>query len=344
VLDLERRGGEPGPPGAPDAAPRGGAPRAAPVEVVPARGAPLLLSALARAALERRLVHLHTNGANRGSWAAAQVAARARLPGGPAGVLTLHSGLCPPYLAASPGRRRWARLACQGFGQVIAVSQAIADALHGCGVKASRIAVMPAFLGAAPAWDALPARYEALRSRCTRLFAAAVAPGPTYGEDLLLEAFRRVRALDPCAGLAVFGRGSQAGPAGRIGLAQGVLALGEVGHAEAQAIIGASDVFVRPTRADGDANSVREALALGRAVVASDAAARPAGCLVFRTGDAEDLAARMRQAAAAPPPATRPARVTDPAGELMAIYRRIAGERPIPRDSEPLRESPIWPR
>jgi glycosyltransferase involved in cell wall biosynthesis len=46
-----------------------------------------------------------------------------------------------------------------------------------------------------------------------------------------------------------------------------------------------SDIFLRPTRSDGDANSIREALYLGVPVIASDCVERPDQVLTFRTGD-----------------------------------------------------------
>jgi glycosyltransferase involved in cell wall biosynthesis len=49
------------------------------------------------------------------------------------------------------------------------------------------------------------------------------------------------------------------------------------------------NIFVRPTCTDGDANSVREALYLGKPVVASDAVSRPEGCLIFRDGDLDEF-------------------------------------------------------
>jgi glycogen(starch) synthase len=61
-------------------------------------------------------------------------------------------------------------------------------------------------------------------------------------------------------------------------------------------LLAASDVYVRPTRADGDSIAVREALDLGVAVVASDVVTRPAGCVLFATNDARDLAAAIARA------------------------------------------------
>ena len=53
------------------------------------------------------------------------------------------------------------------------------------------------------------------------------------------------------------------------------------------------DVVVRSTLTDGDSMSVREALLLGRPVVASDAASRPEGCILFRAGDHNHLADQL---------------------------------------------------
>jgi glycosyltransferase involved in cell wall biosynthesis len=52
-------------------------------------------------------------------------------------------------------------------------------------------------------------------------------------------------------------------------------------------------LFVRPSFADGDALSVREALSLGVPVLASDVVPRPMGCAVFRAGDFRDLVSKI---------------------------------------------------
>lgn len=310
--------------------------------VVPARGAVRFASALARAAVELRLVHVHTSGANPRSWTVARLASLARLPGAPPPLLTLHSGLCPAYLARSPGSRRRARAACAAFGQVIAVSRPIAEALRACGVPAERTTVLPAFVAAGLVPGAPPRAFAALRGARAPILAAALAPGWTYGEDLLLAAFAALRRLQPRAALAVFGPGTAGGSSAEVGLAGGVLALGELDHAAALAVIAGADLFVRPTRADGDALSVREALALGRRVVASAVGDRPAGCLLFPSGDGAALVARLAEAAALPavPPGGAASPSRDPFLDLLDLYRSLAGPGPIARNSAPLGSPP----
>jgi len=64
-----------------------------------------------------------------------------------------------------------------------------------------------------------------------------------------------------------------------------VLLVGDVSHDTCLSLMAASDVFVRATLEDGDSVSVREALSLGVPVVASSTAMRPAGAILFQTGN-----------------------------------------------------------
>ena len=54
-------------------------------------------------------------------------------------------------------------------------------------------------------------------------------------------------------------------------------------------IIENSDIVLRPTHADGDAITIREALFLGKLILASDIVQRPQGTLLFKTRDQEDF-------------------------------------------------------
>ncbi len=59
-------------------------------------------------------------------------------------------------------------------------------------------------------------------------------------------------------------------------------------------ILRKSDIFVRPTNIDGDANSLREALYFKVPSVASDAVVRPEGTILFKNRDANDLTQKVK--------------------------------------------------
>ncbi len=307
-----------------------GSGRRAGVERVPARGPAAYGAALAAAALEGWLLHVHTNGANVKSWMVALAAGRARRPFGPHGVLTIHSGHCPPWLAGSADRRLLARTASAGYGKVVAVNEPIAAALAAAGVPRRLLTVLSPFSPSLAEPGVAPPALAAVRLRHTPLYCAALAPGPTYGEDLLVPAFERVRARWPRAGLVVFGPGTRRGLAASAGESGGVYALGELEHPAAVATMRVCDVFVRPSRTDGDSVSVREALAVGRLVVASDVGLRPPGCLLFPVGDARALAERLVEAGRAPRPRASVAPLRDPVDDLWAIYSALQGGPPLP--------------
>ena len=86
-------------------------------------------------------------------------------------------------------------------------------------------------------------------------------------------------------------------------------------------VLNGSHVFVRPTLTDGDSVAVREALSMGKIVVASDAVARPPGCLLFETGSAESLITTLRKAVLnfenLPP-----GEGIDATGDLVTLYQR----------------------
>jgi glycosyltransferase involved in cell wall biosynthesis len=112
-----------------------------------------------------------------------------------------------------------------------------------------------------------------------------------------------------------------------LGLARRAVCLGEVSHERCLAFIRAGDVVIRSTFADGDAMTIREALAFGVAVVASDTAFRPEGVTLFRKGDVSDLAAKLGHVLAVPRAGgSAPLASHDqPAQELWQLYSELAG-------------------
>jgi glycosyltransferase involved in cell wall biosynthesis len=71
-----------------------------------------------------------------------------------------------------------------------------------------------------------------------------------------------------------------------------MLLLGDVEHDRCLSVMGASDLFLRPTLHDGDSLSVREALSLGVPVVASRTGNRPGDVHLFQPGDVDDMVAQ----------------------------------------------------
>jgi glycosyltransferase involved in cell wall biosynthesis len=268
-----------------------------------------LFAALARAHARRDLVHVHTNGHNRGSWLLALVCA------GPRSILTLHSGLAPSYIADHPYVRHIAR----AYARVIAVNREIADAL------AIPVEIVPAWTTRSLAFRLPPPGLQTLRKRHQPLYACALAPGPEYGATLMLDAFAQVRLRQPRAGLLLYGPGTRelADEVSRHpmkGLRQSVALLGELPRERSLAVMAAADVFVRPTLADGDSVSVREALALGRVVVASNVGHRPEAVRTFQVGSAAACAELLFHVTSdqfvSPPSATEDALPT-----LLKIYQ-----------------------
>jgi glycogen(starch) synthase len=129
------------------------------------------------------------------------------------------------------------------------------------------------------------------------VFSVTASNRPEYGAELLVETIARLRFQQKNAGCLMIGLGEEAkairGLIEKRGLSNSVLLLGDVTHEECLHIMSRSSAFVRPTFTDGDSISVREALALGVPVIASDAANRPEGTVLFETGNSSDLIKKM---------------------------------------------------
>src|SRR6185436_12708588 len=95
---------------------------------------PTFLWRLIRYVFDDWTIHVHTNGHNRKSWLVAVVCGLTAQMGN-GGVLTLHSGLLPSYLAESPEWiRRTARLCGLLYDRVVCVNSEIARTLAQIGV------------------------------------------------------------------------------------------------------------------------------------------------------------------------------------------------------------------
>jgi glycosyltransferase involved in cell wall biosynthesis len=230
--------------------------------------------------------------------------------------------MTPTFLAGGRQRKLLARLSCGRYERVICVSHEIREALEASGVASEMLYVLPAYLSDSRRPIQPPSILKKWLKSHTPLLSTALSFRPEYGFDVLVAAFLELRRNNPAIGLVVIGGGEDFNAAKQqiaaCGLEDSVLLLGEVPHALCLSLIEISDGFVRATRADGDSNSVREALALGIPVVASDVCHRPAGTVLFRSGDAADLAVAIENG--------------------LRRERRVATERPAERGRERLIE------
>ncbi|MFT3911833.1 MAG: hypothetical protein QM737_20580 [Ferruginibacter sp.] len=56
-----------------------------------------------------------------------------------------------------------------------------------------------------------------------------------------------------------------------------------------------AEIVIRPSNADGDALTIREAIYLGKAIIASDVVERPEGTIIFKTRDIADLETKLEE-------------------------------------------------
>jgi glycosyltransferase involved in cell wall biosynthesis len=88
------------------------------------------------------------------------------------------------------------------------------------------------------------------------------------------------------------------------------------------AVLASSDVYVRATLRDGDSVAVREALAVGNSVYASDCVRRPPSCIVFR--DAQELIEHLRGWPA--DQQTQRSRTSDGTRQILDLYAALNGD------------------
>jgi glycogen synthase len=264
-------------------------------ECLPVRGPVELAGALLREAGRGATIHVHTNGHNPKSWMVASVCALAGLRAGRRSVVSLGSGLMPAFVQSTHAAlRALVRLTLAACGAVIVRNETARATLAALTATPDAVRVLPGFYGVAPEDVGDVPDDTARFARDHRpLIGMISSPGPEYGLALMVDAAARLRARHPTLGLILAGADQLAD-----GQPHWIHGTGELPHASVLAVMRGLDVFVRPTYFDGDASTVREALALGVRAVASDTHFRPAGTRVFPRGDADALASTIEEALA----------------------------------------------
>ena len=252
-------------------------------------------------------------------------------------ILSIAGGEFPAAVASYRGaRRRLVRFILTRPQLLVACTDEIAAALLEVGVRESRITTVSNALPVRldpRAEQVLPTDVEDFADRHAPLVASISGWYDYYGSGDLLKAVRQLRLSHHRLGLVLMvkGGGNSDFRAELLDLlAHDDLRDAVLVREDERAvfpILRRADVFVRTPHHEGDAISVREALAVGTPVVASDVGFRPGGVVRYRAADPVDLADSLRDALAGHSVGGG----VDPGeGErnldlLLATYRRLAG-------------------
>ena len=227
-------------------------------------------------------------------------------------ILRLGNASLPDWIAQSWWRRFWVRFSVRRMETVICVSEYLVEAVRSAGADPKKLLWVPGFLP--------PTVDSADRDEVSpEVWKFAEKHGPLiaangkvdwydgqdlYGLDLLVELTARLKDDYPNIGVVICFWDHRPNDSDHLdsllreasdrGIHDNILFNTKSGLFVP--VMAASDVFVRPTNTDGDANSVREGLYLGIPTVASDAAERPPGTILFRNRDMDDFEAKVRAA------------------------------------------------
>ena len=268
-------------------------------------------------------------------------------------IVTLHAGDIqkhfPQLISRVPLVAWLTRWALRRFDVVVVVDPKVGTIIQQH-VNGQRVEVLPAFLEAGKAErDSYESSIETFLNAGPLLVVAAFGiqfrpdGGELYGVDTAVEAFVRLAAEQENLRLAIFFARRPTRRRARRHLAMLEQQLERAGVRDrvlfvfGEALVPAlrpNAIFVRPTRAEGDAVSVREAMSAGLPVVASDVVERPAGVVAFPVGDSDGLCSALRglaerESSLADIPAAM--ETSDSAAfldGLIALYRSELSQRP----------------
>jgi glycosyltransferase involved in cell wall biosynthesis len=251
-------------------------------------------------------------------------------------VATVHGGELEPFLRSRiPGIAALTRWSLRRFDVVIAVSSEIEQSLRTA--VGHPVALIPAYLPAPDDQATLSPDAEAFLRQGTSLLMSAYrltvdGGGRTiYGLETAIGSFASVARSHPELRLAIF---IASAPRSRRESHLLRRLVREAGAEDVRRRIGVffgeplvpalrlAAIYLRPTRTDGDAVSVREALAAGVPVLTSDVVRRPPGVCALpldRSRWAHEIDTVLTHGSR--PPGGGPA--ADPLQQLIDIYARL---------------------
>jgi glycosyltransferase involved in cell wall biosynthesis len=202
---------------------------------------------------------------------------------------------------------RWmARMAIRHADYIVAVSPHLLKEVSKIGIPAEKIHIIPGFI---PPPDLSAEPPQAVLDFCRSHSPVLAANGQVrkfagedmYGMDLLIEVLKDLRKDYPRIGLALSLYGTEVTPGDYADFKRRLVEEDLVDRISIRTephefwpVLKHADLFLRPTRTEGDSSSIREAIFLGVPVIASDTGMRPKDIVLFPSGSAADIIAKTR--------------------------------------------------
>jgi glycosyltransferase involved in cell wall biosynthesis len=250
-------------------------------------------------------------------------------------VVTFHSGTIPEDLfQLSRVEIRWLRRILDSSGKIITVSSRQSEALRtATNIDTEKFAVIPAYL---PISQRLPAPTPALpitRAGREQIVVVSGYGTPLYGWQDLLGVIERLPSEWKWVFCFynIYHKQYYAELRRACARLPNIHCLTDLEPDSFQAVLRSADVYVRPTKADGDSIALREALALGLRCIASDVVPRPLGVTIYPLDNLDALYRAFLESASIRP-------VTEPdtsCERILTIYEGI--HSPDRRKSEAAR-------
>lgn len=253
-------------------------------------------------------------------------------------IITIHGGtFVQKCRRKGPLFCTYMRALLRSFDAVIVVNNEQAEFLIGeLELDASMVHMIPAYIRP-PESDtdtAIPIEVrEAVKGR--RVIVGSGQPTRIYGHDLLLKAVGKLDNRDDLmVVIALYSTGDAEYLRMLDRMREGMsncMFVYDLEPDEFNALLAETDIYVRPTYTDGDSVAVREALANGCRVVASDCIDRPDGVATFKSGCDESLRDCLQRVICSLTDTYPSAEQQhDSAQDVMAIYKNLAEDRQWP--------------
>jgi glycosyltransferase involved in cell wall biosynthesis len=273
-------------------------------EYIDVQGGADYLYKVVRHALAGYRINVHVNGqSKKGYFLALAAMGVARLTFRPA-LLTFHGGLAQQYFPRHDSTRlHWAFKLLFLLSNAIACdSDEIKRAIIEYGVNPESVTSIATFSPQYVEFEtaALSGEIEEFLRNHNPVFFSYVSFRPEYRLEVLREGMNRFRQAYSKAGFIWLGFPGKEYPLAEEqvsgwpeGERQSLLLLGNLSHQEFLTLMTRCTACLRTPACDGVSASVKEALALGIPVVASENGRRPAGVITYDEFDSEDMSARL---------------------------------------------------